>query len=283
MMHGIGKVIGLQHVLISTMSSESAPDQGDASTGRECEGKKPPHQCFGCEKEYTRPHKRLEHMRDCCPDKLESCPTCGTGYTNEQGLKLHHSREHNESIAKVDIYCERCGDFYKTVYESSKDNYTYCEDCRSAAKSERMSGESNPMSGTGELIEYDCKYCGEHNEHLQSHSGGRSVFCDIECRNKWLSECHTGENNSMWNGGKEHYYGPEWQEQRQKALERDNHRCQSCGKDNEDATIALNVHHIQPYKSFDDKEKANELNNLVCLCLSCHNQWEGVPVKPQLL
>ena len=262
------------------MSSENAPDQGDASTVRKSGGKKPPHECFGCDKEYTRPHKRLEHMRDCCPDKLELCPTCGTGYTNEHGLKLHHSREHDESIAKVDIYCERCGEFYKEVYKCNADSYSVCDDCRPQVKSERMSGENNPRHGTAETVEFDCEYCGEH--HVRNQSASSTVFCDVECRDAYL---HTqrGEDHPMWNGGKDGYYGPDWPEQRRKALERDNYRCQACGESNEETSIALNAHHIQPYKSFDTDAEANKVDNLVCLCISCHRKWEGLPVKPQLL
>lgn len=260
------------------MSSKSAPVQGDASTGRKCEGKKPPHECFRCDKEYSRPHKRLIHMRDCCPDLLETCPTCETGYTNWNGVKVHHARQHGESLSKTDIYCERCGDFYKRVYKSSADSYSICDDCRPKVKSERMSGEANPQYGTGEVIEYDCKYCGEHNSQLKSDSG-KGIFCDMDCRDAY----QRGEKHPSYNGGKEHYYGPNWEEQRRKCLERDNYLCQDCGVPNKDAPIALNAHHIQPYKTFNSRERANRVENLVALCLSCHKKWEGIPVRPKLL
>jgi len=262
--------------------SESHSGGGATSTGRKCGGKNPPHQCFGCDKEYTRPHKRLVHMRDCCPGKLEECPSCDKGFTNKKGVKCHHARQHGESLSTVDIYCQECGDFYKTVYQSSADSYSVCDSCRSKVKSRRMSGDSNPMAGEGKVIEYECKYCGAHNECLQS-STDRGVFCDATCRDKWLSEHHTGENHRMWNGGKESYYGPNWEAQRQKCLQRDNYKCQSCGLDDEDATISLNAHHIIPFKRFDDRQKANKVDNLVSLCLSCHNKWEGIPIKPELI
>jgi len=217
--------------------SESAPE-GEASSGRVSNGKKPPHECYGCDKTYTRPHKRLVHMRDCCPEKLEPCPTCGTGYTNENGVKLHHAREHGESIAKTDIYCERCGDFYKSVYDSNAGSYTYCDDCRDVVKSERMIGEANPQYGTGDTIEFNCRYCGEHQEQPDRYNN-HGVFCDADCRNSWLSEEHRGENHVMWENGTEYYYGPNWEAQREACLERDNYRCQACGISNEKAPIAL--------------------------------------------
>jgi len=251
---------------------------GKASSGRTSNGKKPPHQCFGCEKEYTRPHKRLVHMRDCCSEELSHCPTCNKGYTNYQGVKVHHSREHGESLAKTDIYCERCGDFYKRVYECLEQKYTHCDDCREIVKSERVSGEKNPQHGTGDIVEYECRHCGEHRKELKS-SAGVGAFCDKECRDKH----QRGEQHPMWNGGKEGYYGPLWETQREKALERDNYQCQSCGVSDENATIGLNVHHITEYKEFDKDENAHDLDNLVCLCISCHNKWEGIPVKPTLI
>lgn len=255
--------------------SESA--SGEADSGRTSNGKKPPHECYGCDKEYTRPHKRLVHMRNCCPGELEPCPKCGEGYTNEKGVKFHHARKHGESIAKTDIYCERCGDFYKSVYDSNSESYTHCDACRDLVKSERMEGESNPQHGTGEVIEYECAHCGKHNERLASDYV--TVYCDMDCR-----DAHQrGENHGNWKGGESYYYGPNWENQREACLERDNYRCQGCGISNEEATVGLNAHHIQPYRTFEKRESANQLDNLVALCLSCHGQWEGLPIKPKLV
>jgi len=192
-------------------------------------------------------------------------------------MKIHHSRQHGESLSKVDVYCERCGDFYKRVYSSSKDSYSICDECRPKVKSERISGEDNPMYGTTDTITFTCQYCGEVKE--QPARGNRGVYCDKECRDKH----QRGEQHPVWNGSKEGYYGPLWETQREKALERDNHQCQSCGVSDENATIGLNVHHITEYKEFDNDENAHDLDNLVCLCISCHNKWEGIPVKPTLI
>lgn len=32
----------------------------------------------------------------------------------------------------------------------------------------------------------------------------------------------------------------------------------------------MSVHHIVNYREFDDKDKANDIDNLICLCESCH-------------
>lgn len=83
----------------------------------------------------------------------------------------------------------------------------------------------------------------------------------------------------------EPYYGQNWHEQRQQALERDNYECRVCGLTEEQHQAAheqsLHVHHIKPLRTFDDPEDANTLDNLVALCKGCHNRWEGIPLRPQ--
>ena len=81
-----------------------------------------------------------------------------------------------------------------------------------------------------------------------------------------------GEKNPYWKGGYEPYYGPNWEEQRIKALERDGHRCRVCGVNKG----KLDVHHIVPFRNFGRRHylKANTLDNLITLCISCHATLE---------
>jgi 5-methylcytosine-specific restriction endonuclease McrA len=74
-------------------------------------------------------------------------------------------------------------------------------------------------------------------------------------------------------------YGPNWREQRRKALERDNYTCQQCGKraDPERWWRAVHVHHKRKIRWYYDHEtggidygKANDLDNLKTLCRACH-------------
>lgn len=74
-------------------------------------------------------------------------------------------------------------------------------------------------------------------------------------------------------------YGPNWGGQRQLALERDQHRCRTCGATGEG--IMLHVHHIRPFREYgyvpgenDAYERANQLENLATLCPSCHRRAE---------
>lgn len=65
-------------------------------------------------------------------------------------------------------------------------------------------------------------------------------------------------------------YGPNWPEQRRKALERDGYRCTKCG-----GKLGIAVHHIRKARLWVvdgkyDWEKGNDLNNLTTLCGKCH-------------
>lgn len=74
-------------------------------------------------------------------------------------------------------------------------------------------------------------------------------------------------------------YGPNWQAQRKLALERDGRRCRTCGASGDD--ITLHIHHIRPFREYgyvpgvnENYRVANQLDNLVTLCPSCHRRAE---------
>lgn len=84
-------------------------------------------------------------------------------------------------------------------------------------------------------------------------------------------------------------YGPNWEQQRQKALARDGYRCRVCGATAANpagfpkpAGFSLHVHHVHPFRDFgyvpgenDAYRRANDLDNLITLCPSCHRQAEA--------
>lgn len=75
----------------------------------------------------------------------------------------------------------------------------------------------------------------------------------------------------LWNADKNDY-GPEWNNIRKAVMERDGFECTLCHT--KSSVSALHVHHIQPFRSFADKRKANELSNLITLCPDCHRRVE---------
>jgi len=67
-------------------------------------------------------------------------------------------------------------------------------------------------------------------------------------------------------------YGPNWNSQRERARARDHYRCQNCGAPEEGRAHA--VHHKIPFRTFSSYEAANDLENLVTLCVTCHGRAE---------
>jgi len=95
----------------------------------------------------------------------------------------------------------------------------------------------------------------------------------------------TGEDHYAWQGGVGPAYGSNWNDQRNKARERDECTCQRCGIEQEEhiekyGTLP-HVHHIRPWHEFKSEEKRNALSNLVTLCASCHRKIERLPVIPE--
>lgn len=90
------------------------------------------------------------------------------------------------------------------------------------------------------------------------------------------------KNNPNWIGGiKKRYYGPNWLIQKEIARKRDNFTCQKCGITEYEINQHLDVHHIQPFRTFnyiptvnDNYLLANDLCNLICLCSRCHTEEE---------
>jgi DEAD/DEAH box helicase domain-containing protein len=76
-------------------------------------------------------------------------------------------------------------------------------------------------------------------------------------------------------------YGPNWQEQRRRTLDRDGYQCRTCGSEGREGTN-LHVHHIRPFREYgyvpgqnENYRAANEVDNLVTLCPGCHRRAEA--------
>ena len=75
-------------------------------------------------------------------------------------------------------------------------------------------------------------------------------------------------------------YGPNWPTQRDNARARDGYRCRRCGAPEQEGRHH-HVHHITPFRAFgyvqgvnDLFALANQLENLISLCSTCHRQVE---------
>jgi DEAD/DEAH box helicase domain-containing protein len=84
-------------------------------------------------------------------------------------------------------------------------------------------------------------------------------------------------------------YGPSWSQARQAARARDGFLCRQCAAP-EKAGRAYDVHHLKPFRSFGyvpgenrNDRLANDLDNLVTLCPSCHQRAESARGKRSAL
>jgi hypothetical protein len=125
-----------------------------------------------------------------------------------------------------------------------------------------------------------CANCGKPITRKSMAYGKRKKehnFCNVQCYGEWRHNNIFGEAHPRYTGGYSYAYGSGWFKQKALALARDK-VCQRCGKTSEENGIELSVHHIKPFRFFGRSraKEAHDLNNLICLCASCHQivEWE---------
>ena len=228
------------------------------------------------------------------------CPTCGDSFDSEQGTRIHHSHAHGEKLpnrtcngcgtdfydpksrleycddcdpnagenngnwkdAKEKANCRRCEKEF-SYYPSNKDG-VYCSTC--VEESDEFLGSPYYEVHDIPRVEKECDQCGAGMTVLQSTlDRGHGRFCSHDCLCTWLSE-RWGDTDNEYNGA--------WYGVRQAARERDDHKCQNCGADKEELGQEPDVHHVIPVRKFDDSQNAHTIDNVVCLCRSCHRLAE---------
>jgi len=167
--------------------------------------------------------------------------------------------------------CSFCGELYRT---SNKDSSFCSDECKYAWMSKKYVGEKN-SNWSGGKVSKECPNCGDT---FKVYPSLNHLVC---CSNKCRSEYYCGKNHPCWVEEYDGYYGANWEEQRKKALQRDNYTCQNCGvqfNPEESLENKLHVHHIKPLTEFEKDEiekEANRLENLISLCSSCHPKIES--------
>lgn len=182
----------------------------------------------------------------------------------------------NPAKEKVEVTCETCGDAFE-VYPYRADDARFCSSECDGEFKKQMTGE-DAYAWEGAKEEYECENCGETFKNYPYHD---TAHCSDECYRETLKERYAGEGNPVWRGGRVRNYGPNWQEQRQKAVERDDHACQDCGKHADEMDRAPDVHHKKRLGWFKEEydapewyRKGNAVDNLVTLCQRCHARRE---------
>ena len=215
-------------------------------------------------------------------EKTNICPTCNEGFKTYSGMKTHHYHKHGESISGEPVDCSSCGNTIRrrrNVVESQDlffcDNECMAEHSKSIPKEEHGSWR-------GGKDEINCDECNTLFKRRPSEiSYYDNNFCSNGCYYDWKRKNHpTGEDNPLWNGGRADDYGSNWNQNREKVLERDDYSCKVCGMTRKEHHNKygqdLDVHHKIPIAEFDEPEDANYLTNLVTTCRSCHGELDTI-------
>jgi len=192
----------------------------------------------------------------------KTCINCGEDY------KTYSCRTSRKFCSKqcyleyqkrdnFEVECSACGEIMELPrYRHKKDRQYHCSyQCRKTSKT------------------VECSHCGKKFQRKPAEIKDNN-FCSRDCMGKWQSENMVGENSPTWLGGWEKYYGANWEEQKNLARERDDYKCQRCGK--KENGKAHDVHHKTPFRVYgiDRYTEANRLGNLITLCNPCHSKIE---------
>ncbi|MCB2179470.1 HNH endonuclease [bacterium] len=168
------------------------------------------------------------------------------------------------------VKCDVCGkEFERKRYhvEMSGERGQFCGfDCYAQWQSENMSGQANPAYDPDAHAVYRCNHCGVEFERAKWVRGGDLKFCSRSCFQQYAK---THFRRRLPNS-----YGKSWRPAKRRAMDRDHHQCQDCGSKKK-----LVVHHIRPYKTFEQSLAAHELDNLVTLCRACHRRRHNQPTS----
>jgi len=221
------------------------------------------------------------------------CDWCGTittkrpSHVNEYGQNFC-SNECNGKWAsenlenKTGVNCDYCGDEFQIhPFRLEQSELHFCPDseCYGNWQSENAVSE-NARHWEGGQESVVCEMC-EDSFSVRPYRSDSARFCSRQCADEFKTTI-TGELHPLWIADKQRDYGEKWEYVRSKARDRDNYTCQGCGVNESTMGRELDVHHIQPLRKFESLENANRLQNLICLCMSCHNKWEGIPLRPLL-
>lgn len=141
---------------------------------------------------------------------------------------------------------------------------------RSNAEQQKINFALRPEKHVGDAVDAPCQVCGEITHRILSALKPLGVFCSKEC----FDIFQTIRDFEV-------RYGQGWAEAKRKIRERDK-TCQYCGKTSKEIGRALDVHHIQPMRLFNDKAQAHDLANLIALCPSCHKKADNKLIRQAL-
>lgn len=249
--------------------SPSDINDGDNFCSTECwqENKNVIVECSECGKEDSIPKNEYQNKENHFCDR--KC--LGTWQSkNNRGEK--HPRYN-----KVEISCDNCGENFKRKQSLVKKSERHF--CGMECRDESYNKDEWHFGPEQNILKIECDNCHSVFEQYPSKiQRNKYNFCSKSCHYNFISKegLRKNEKNPHWSGGEtQQYYGPNWEDKRERCLERDNYECLRCGI-SESVNKArygksLSIHHIIPIKEFNgDYKSANKIKNLVSLCNSCH-------------
>lgn len=202
------------------------------------------------------------------------------------GKAASQERGKRSTKNKVPVACSHCSKtLYRTKHELRRSKHFFCNlTCHGLWDSTHKVGEDAGNWRGGPATD-PCTVCGKPVVRPKAHSKRTEyAFCSPECYRHWLSRRFSGENNPNYQGGIQvPNYGYNWDRQKRRVLDRDDHTCQRCGKTKDDLGQEPDVHHIVPFTTFLLKHEldtdmaareGNTLTNLISLCRPCHLKIE---------
>jgi hypothetical protein len=253
--------------------------------------------CPVCGKEYKyNPSWPVKTCSRACYEQTRrkkvstTCPECGKVFEYHQSWPRKYCSnacKGKANIGNIKHYapsryattCETCGKQYETTPGQTRGRFC-SRRCHGDWLKRQPGFTIGKKFGRAKRLPEPslvaCKICGEMFLTKPSHLPRRKC-CSKVCLGKHHAQTTTGHNNPQWKGGYQRYYGPSWHEARRQARARDK-VCADCGKTPEEAGRELDVHHIVPFRVFGRSRhtEANHLDNLVCLCNTCHTarEWQ---------
>jgi hypothetical protein len=252
----------------------------------------PQHQiaiCANCEKEFR--VMTPSRGQRCCSRKCSNeiltkikttCPICGKEFhcvpSKKQMFCSRKCRGLHDRVV-INQPCKVCGKEF--VYNPWSRHGQYCS--MACYQSTRAVSIMTTCITCGREFKYNPKnkkgkYCS--NECRRTIVVRNCVLCNKEytcnakSRRKYCSRrCYDIVQNKGHNNG---YRGPGWAKQCNFARQRDSYTCQRCGKTEKELGKNLSVHHKIPFRLFGilKYKEANQSDNLICLCESCHHITE---------
>lgn len=272
------------------------------------------HVCVGCGATFAAQtsNKRKYCSHKCATDHLRKpqtiCKVCGKPYTKVYQARTDYC---SRACSKADTEarrtrtCQQCGMVFVLQNDSPG---KYCsKKCHSDSRKGRKPHNYDPVQKIcqtcGKTFEVErcrtntAKFCStECSGKAHATNDKRTcVHCGIDfkvwsarknmarfCSRKCQGMHYRGQNSPSWKSGiRRYYYGPNWKEQRDACRQRDHHTCRHCGRKHKRGERMFDVHHIKPFRTFGYKrgenenyKQANDLTNLVTLCLPCHVKAE---------